>query len=96
MVRFRRLAENDMAQSEAWYEEQEQGLGGEFYRAVSAGVERLRRAPLAPRCFYNDYRKVLLRRFPFALIYKVEGRIIRVYAVFHTAQDPAKWRKRLE
>jgi plasmid stabilization system protein ParE len=44
---------------------------------------------------YEDYRRGLVRRFPYAIFYDYAGGAVTVYGVFHTARDPAKWRQRL-
>lgn len=40
------------------------------------------------------YRRLLLRRFPYAIIYTVSGNTIRILAVAHTARRPGYWRER--
>lgn len=44
---------------------------------------------------YAWYRRVLVRRFPYAIFYEISGDAVTVFAVFHTARDPGKWRSRL-
>jgi plasmid stabilization system protein ParE len=44
---------------------------------------------------HQDYRRVLVRRFPYAIFYEYAAETVTVYSVFHTSQDPDKWRKRL-
>jgi hypothetical protein len=43
----------------------------------------------------KDYRRGLVRRFPYAIFYEYLDGIVMVYCVFHTARDPKKWRQRL-
>ena len=55
----------------------------------------MRRQPELHPVIHEDYRRALVRRFPYAVCYEyVAGRIV-VYGVFHTARDPEKWRERL-
>jgi hypothetical protein len=45
---------------------------------------------------FENYRRGLVRRFPYAIFYEyVEDRITVYNSVFHTARDPEKWRQRL-
>jgi len=45
---------------------------------------------------HENYRRGLVRRFPYAIFYEyVEGRVT-VYGVFHTSRDPDKWRQRVQ
>jgi plasmid stabilization system protein ParE len=39
-------------------------------------------------------RRALVRRFPYAIFYKIEAAEIVVYAIFHGARDPRAWRRR--
>jgi hypothetical protein len=40
-------------------------------------------------------RRVLLKIFPYQLIYRVDGDEIRVFAVAHVRRRPGHWRRRL-
>jgi plasmid stabilization system protein ParE len=60
-----------------------------------ACLEVIRRAPETCSKVYADYRRALLRRFPYAIFYEYAEAVITVYGVLHTSQDPAKWRDRL-
>lgn len=48
------------------------------------------RDPEAFAPIVNDCRKVLLRRFPFFMVYRVRGDEFLVVAVFHHRRDPRK------
>ncbi len=53
------------------------------------------RTPEMHSTVHENYRRGLVRRFPYAVFYEhVEG-MVTVYGVFHTSRDPAKWRQRL-
>ena len=39
---------------------------------------------------YTDYRRALVRRFPYAIFYEYTGVKVTVYAVFHASRDPQK------
>jgi plasmid stabilization system protein ParE len=45
--------------------------------------------------FHENYRRALVRRFPYAVFYEYAEETVTVYCVFHTSQDPEKWRQRL-
>jgi plasmid stabilization system protein ParE len=44
---------------------------------------------------HENYRRGLIRRFPNVVFYEHVNEIVTVYAVFHTSQDPEKWRQRI-
>lgn len=88
-------AEQDVAQAYGWYEEQEPGLGEEFLRCVDACLQFIRRNPEMYPVAHQDYRRGVLRRFPYVAFYEHSETKVIVYAVFHCSQDPKKWRSRL-
>ena len=94
-VIFTQEAEDDVAYAYAWYEEREPGLGEEFLRCIEACIETMSRHPMLYRTAVDDFRRALIRRFPFEIFYELEDHNIVIYAVFHCSQDPGKWRKRL-
>jgi toxin ParE1/3/4 len=79
-----------------WYEEKSEGLGLEFLRAADACVAGIRRNPLASPAMYQDIRRALLRRFPYALFYIVKEEQVIVLACFHVKRDPIDWMRRVE
>ena len=89
-------AEQDLAESYSWYESRRPGLGEEFLSCVDACVETIRRTPEMHAVAHENYRRALVRRFPYALFYEYAEGAVTVYCVFHTARDPDKWRQRLQ
>ena len=92
---FLQEARDDIRTAYEWYEDQSLGLGFDFLRAVEACILLIRRHPLMHQTVHEQYRRALLRRFPFALFYEYGDGRITVYAVFHVAQCPEKWLARL-
>jgi len=88
-------AEQDLAEACAWYESRRLGLGEEFLSCVEACVEAIRRTPEMHPVVDEDYRRGLVRRFPYAVFYECAEATVTIYGVFHTSRDPRKWRHRL-
>lgn len=88
-------AEAELMDAAQWYEEQERGLGHEFLRAFRAATAPLRRNPLLYQIVEGEARRVLLRRFPYGVIYEVYGSEVVLLACFHSARDPQEWQQRL-
>jgi len=93
---FLPAARQDIADALAWYEQQSPGLGFEFVRYVEATVASIQRHPAMYPAVLAEYRRAVVRRFPYVIFYAVEPERIVVYAVFHCSQDPNKWKARLE
>lgn len=87
--------EQDLGAAYTWYEERRAGLGEEFMSCVDACVQGISRIPEAPPIVHQNYRRGLVRRFPYAVYYEYAAGVVTVYGVFHTARDPEKWRERL-
>jgi toxin ParE1/3/4 len=88
-------AEHDLAEAYAWYEGRRIGLGEEFLSCVEACIEALRRRPEMHAVVHENYRRGLVRRFPYAVFYEYVEGTVTVYGVFHTSGNPNKWRQRL-
>jgi len=88
-------ADQDIAEAYWWYENQRLGLGEEFFRSVEASLEAIRRHPQLHVPVHQNYRRTLVRRFPYCMFYEFEGETATVFYIVHTARDPAKWRARL-
>jgi plasmid stabilization system protein ParE len=87
-------AEHDLAEAYAWYEGQRVGVGEEFLRSVDARIQAILRTPEMHAVAFENYRRALVRKFPYAIIYEYANDTVTVYAVLHTSRDPGKWRKR--
>ena len=87
-------AEADALQAFRWYNEQVPGLGQEFLAEVESVLEHIRANPEASRKAYREFRRVLTRRFPYAVFYSVQAERAVVFAILHTARDPRLWRQR--
>jgi toxin ParE1/3/4 len=79
-----------------WYEQRSAGLGPEFLRAADACLARVQRNPLAFPQVHKEVRRVLMRKFPYALFYLIEEESIVVVACFHAKRDPIDWLRRSE
>ena len=89
-------AEDDVADSYIWYEDREPGLGEDFLRCIEACVLMIQRHPLLYPVATDEFRRGLVRRFPYEIFYEASEKVIIIYAVFHGSQDPQKWRARLK
>src|SRR5687767_10350658 len=88
-------AEQDLDEAYTWYEKQRVGLGEEFLTSVDACIEFICRFPESGHVVHKQYRRALVRRFPYGVYFDYVGNTLTVYCVMHTARDPNKWRERL-
>lgn len=71
-----------------WYEERATGLGEDFLRTFYACAAEIVASPFLWRKVHRDFRRRLLRRFPYAVYYRMEANQVVVYGLFHCARDP--------
>jgi plasmid stabilization system protein ParE len=91
----------EIQESAVWYDQQRPGLGEEFLATLEVQIEDLlhdpsrgSRLPGAPRS--SPVRRILLRRFPYGVLFVVKESEIRVIAVMHGKRKPGYWMARLE
>lgn len=95
-VRFLKVAQQELDEAHAWYEIQAQGLGLHLVREAQTAVRRIAVFPESCQEIGPDIRRCLVRRFPYALIYRVTGEGIVVLAFMHQHRKPLYWQARLQ
>lgn len=89
-------AKTDLQEAFNWYEDKSLGLGFELLRCAEATLMSIDRTPLIYPAVYEDYRRALMRRFPFAIFFELDNQNRRViYSVFHCSQHPDRWTRQL-
>ncbi|MBW1750278.1 MAG: type II toxin-antitoxin system RelE/ParE family toxin [Deltaproteobacteria bacterium] len=90
-VVFRPEAEQEIFEAQDWYESCSPGLGYEFARALEVAVELAIRMPHAHPQIENEYRHVILRRFPYSIIFLPFVSEILIVSCFHHKRKPLSW-----
>lgn len=93
-VLLRREAQDDLGDAANWYEEQRRGLGGAFLDQSLEALERIGANPLALPVVHQSLRRSLMRRFPFAIYYRIEPDVVSVVAIMHGSRSPTAWKVR--
>ncbi|MCK6524603.1 type II toxin-antitoxin system RelE/ParE family toxin [Myxococcota bacterium] len=93
-INVRPAALDELERAWSWYEDRRPGLGEEFRACVDAALGAAARDPLAYPRIHGELRRVLVRRFPYVVLYLAEADRLEVIAVFHGARDPREWRRR--
>ena len=83
----------DVVATYQWYEAEQAGLGSEFLEELDASYDRILDGPFKYRDLESGIRRVLLRRFPYAVYFAVEADVAVVLAVLHVSRDPAEWQR---
>jgi len=77
------------------YSEAQAGLGARFTGAVEEAAARALAFPLSGSPYRSNTRRILVKDFPFSLIYRPEPEGIVIFAVAHYARRPYYWRSRV-
>jgi hypothetical protein len=80
----------DVAEAAAWYDEQKYpGLGDRFLDTFYASLSHVQQDGEIYRAAYQDFRKILIRPFPYSVYYRLHSNILVVTLVIHAARKPA-------
>lgn len=89
-------AREDLTASAKYYESKQIGLGSDFLDEVEKALEQIKQNPNQFPIIYKNVRKALVGRFPYKLLFIVKSIGIIIFSVFHTSQNPEKWKKRAD
>ena len=77
-----------------WYESKSAGLGEDFLNELESAFNLVLELPDTWPIISNSFRRYLLKRFPYGVIYKIDKDQIFIVAVMHLSRKPGYWRKR--
>ena len=83
-VEFHPEAQDEFISAAQFYERQTEGLGPDFIAFPASGAS-----------FGRRLRRLLVPKFPYGLLYRVEPERIYIIAVMHLHRRPGHWRSRL-
>jgi plasmid stabilization system protein ParE len=90
-VSFLSLAQKELDDAVAWYNDQASGLGIEFLDELDRAVRRAATFPLSCPEIEPGIRRCLVTRFPYGVVYGVDGENIVIIAVAHLHREPRYW-----
>lgn len=89
-------ASQDLIDGYWFYEKQAEGLGIYFLDSLFSDIDSLIiNAGIHP-LYFGKYHRMLSKRFPFAVYYRVENKTARVYGVLDCRRSPAWIKKKLK
>ena len=94
-VEFHPEAQDEFISAAQFYERETEGLGLDFVTTVQHAYERLPEFPASGAPFGRRLRRLLVPKFPYGLLYRVEPERIYIIAVMHLNRRPGYWRSRL-
>ena len=94
-IRILESAQQDLIEGYSFYEMQEIGVGYYFLESIFSDVESLRLFAGIHSIHFNKYHRLLSKRFPFAIYYRLVDTEVRIYAILDCRRDPAWIKERL-
>jgi plasmid stabilization system protein ParE len=94
-VELQPQAEAEADAAATWYESEHPGLALQFLLELDAAIERAAENPLAYERVFLDARRLLMRRFPYAIYFTCERDVVRVFAILHQHRQTRTWQSRL-
>lgn len=91
---FRPEVREELNEAYRWYESPKRGLGDEFLDCVDEMLNRICLMPESYAIVYRDVRRAVVRRFPYAVYYRIVSSRVIVTAIFHSRRDPKSWQAR--
>lgn len=80
----------DVAEAAAWYDEQKYpGLWDRFLDTFYASLSHIQQDGEIYRAAYQDFRKILIRPFPYSVYYRLHSNTWIVTLVMHAARKPS-------
>ncbi|WGS84331.1 type II toxin-antitoxin system RelE/ParE family toxin [Methylomonas sp. UP202] len=91
---FHPEVELEIQASYFWYEAQAEGLGDGFVSELENAYQAILELPVVWPIFKDKFRRYILARFPFSVIYRQSSDTVFVVAVMHHSRKPNYWRNR--
>jgi len=93
-ITFHPDIELEVKSSFEWYQNQAYGLGEDFLSELETAVQAITELPDTWPKFQHGFRRFLLSKFPFSVIYRFSQQTIFVVAVMHNSRKPGYWNER--
>ena len=91
---FHTDAAEEMQAAAAYYAARAPGLGDTFLDEIEQGLRRMQQFPRLWPVYEGEYRRYLLQRFPYGLMYRIDPEKIFILAVAHLHRHPGYWKNR--
>lgn len=87
-IEIKESAAKDVIDAFVYYEKKQHVLGERFLKCWENQLLSLQKKPLLYQKKYKDFRQVLLKPFPYHVIYEIQSKIIIVYKVSYCGRHP--------
>ena len=88
-------AKDQLSEAALWYERKQANLGMAFFEEWESTTAYI--SNHAENCAkkYKQFRYAMLKRFPYLVVYEIEGSSVVIYAVVYAGRHPSKRHKKI-
>lgn len=94
-ILFHDLAGKEFLEVRDYYDDLVFGLGEKFVTEIERCLNIIKTNPLAYPVTKQNVRKAVIIKFPFSILYRVDGNVIYILAVMHQKREPLYWAERI-
>jgi plasmid stabilization system protein ParE len=94
LLEYHPAAESEIYSAAKWYKARSPTAALRFAAELNARIQLILDDPERWPMFEANSRRILLRRFPFSIIYRLKGDVVSVLAVMHHRREPGYWMHR--
>jgi plasmid stabilization system protein ParE len=94
-IRFLTIAEIEIDEAVSWYQKQSEDQDLNFLDELARAIRVITAYPLIAAEIEQEMRIFFLNRFPYSVIYGIEGEGIVIIALAHQSREPRYWMDRV-
>ncbi len=83
-------AAKDVLEAFFWYHTIRPQLGDRFMAALKECYDSIEVSPYGYQFRKGNFRHVMLRKFPYRVVYEVEGQDVFIYRIVHVKRKPSR------
>ncbi|MDP8989789.1 MAG: type II toxin-antitoxin system RelE/ParE family toxin [Acidobacteriota bacterium] len=95
LLRFHPEAATELEAAVEWYATRSLRAGDEFVAEFDQAIDKILQSPTRWRRESGPWRRYVLHRFPFLILYREHSPGIEIVAVAHGRRRPGYWRQRI-
>lgn len=92
---FHQAAKEELLSARDYYDDLVFGLGKSFILEIEKTINVNKRNPLAYPIIKQNIRKAVIMKFPYSILYIIEGDKIYLLAIMHQKRKPLYWKNRI-
>jgi hypothetical protein len=89
------LAVEEILEAKNFYNSKVNGLGNHLFEEIDRAIKLIEETPVTWPTISKYLHRFILKKFPFAVIYRIKEDSIQVIAFMHQHRKPFYWKKRI-